>query len=178
MSLFEPSEVVTFFPRRAIGGLSATVTLEEISSDELETTQHPVQQGASITDHAYLKPANLSMKVMWNSDDRPLAETYQALINLQASREPFDIVTGKRIYSNMLFKSLGVTTDAFTENVLSINADFVEIFVTALEVVTVPPRKQQKNPGKTGATQNAGKKNATEEGNPAKKRSALRALAG
>ena len=87
-------------------------------------------------------------------------------------------MTGKRIYSNMLFKSLGVTTDAFTENVLSINADFVEIFVTALEVVTVPPRKQQKNPGKTGATQNAGKKNATEEGNPAKKRSALRALAG
>lgn len=178
MSIFERTEVITFFPRRSIGGLSATVTIEEVASDELEITQHPVQQGAAITDHAYVKPANLSIKVMWNSDERPLAETYQALIDLQASREPFDIVTGKRIYINMLFKSLGITTDAFTENVLSISADFMEIFVTALEVVTVPPRKQQTKPGKTGATQNAGNKKPTEESNPARRRSALRALTG
>jgi len=178
MTIFNPTETVTFFPRRLIGPIRATVTIEEVSTDELEITQHPVQQGASITDHSYVKPANLSMKVMWNNDDRPLAETYQQLINLQADRIPFDIVTGKRLYSNMLFKSLGLTTDAFTENVLSINATFVEVFITALEVVTVPPRKQQKNPGKTGATQNAGKKNASEEENPAKRRSALRSLAG
>ena len=178
MSLFEATDLITFFPRRAIGPFNATVTIEEISSDELEITQHPVQQGAAITDHAYVKPATLSVKAMWSADDQPLSETYQKLLDLQATREPFDVVTGKRVYSNMLFKSLGVTTDVFTENVLSVNAEFVEIFITALEVVTVPPRAQQKNPGKTGATQNAGQKNATEEGNPAKRRSALKALAG
>lgn len=176
MSMFDTGETITFFPRRAIASFNATVTIEEIGSDELEITQHPVQQGASITDHAYVKPSTLTIRAMWNDDDRPLSETYQLLLQLQASRVPFDIVTPKRIYSNMLFKSLGQTTDALTENVLSINAEFMEIFITALEVVTVPPRAQQKDPGKTGATQNAGKKNATEE--TARRRSALRALAG
>lgn len=177
MSLFEATDLITFFPRRAIGPFSATVTIEEISSDELEITQHPVQQGAAITDHAYVKPAILSVKAMWSADNQPLTETYQKLLELQATREPFDVVTGKRVYSNMLFKSLGVTTDAFTENVLSVNAEFVEIFITALEVVSVPPRAKQKNPGKTGATQNAGTKSAQPE-TGTKKRSALRALAG
>lgn len=177
MSIFENVSQATFFPRRSIGPFTASITIEEVASDELEITQHPVQQGASITDHAFVKPATLSVKVMWNDDDAPLAETYQKLLTLQASREPFDIITGKRIYTNMLFKSLGLTTDAMTENVLSINADFVEIFITALEVVSVPPRAKQKNPGKTGATQNAGTKSAQPEAG-AKKRSALRALAG
>lgn len=173
MSFLENATQATFFPRRAIGPFTASITIEEVASDELEITQHPVQQGASITDHAYVKPATLSVKMMWNDDDAPLSETYQKLLILQASREPFDIITGKRIYQNMLFKSLGLTTDVLTENVLSINADFVEIFITALEVVSVPPRAKQKNPGKTGATQNAGTKSAQPENSPRKKSAAL-----
>lgn len=173
MSIFEPVERVLFAPRRSIAGFSASVTLEEVGTDDLEITQHPVQQGASITDHAYVKPSVLTLKVLWNDDDAPLAETYKNLLDLQASREPFDVVTGKRAYSNMLMKTLGVTTDVNTENILSISMSLQEIFITALEVVTVPPRKDQKDPGKTGATNNAGTKQAEP-----KKKSALRALVG
>lgn len=173
MSIFDPVERVLFSPRRSIAGFYASVTLEEVGSDELEITQHPVQQGASITDHAYVKPSVLNLKVLWNDDDAPLAETYRNLLKLQSSREPFDVVTGKREYSNMLMKTLGVTTDVNTENILSISMSLQEIFITALEVVTVPPRKDQKDPGKTGATNNAGTKQAEP-----KKKSALRALVG
>ncbi len=176
MTMLNPSTPATIIPRRSIGPFNATVTLEEIASDDLEITQHPVQQGATITDHAYLKPATVSIKIMFNAADAPLAETYAKLRQLQASREPFDVVTGKRAYKNMLFKSLGQTNDAQTENVLSISAELQEIFVVQVETTTVPPRKQQANPGKTGATENAGQKSAQPA--PERNRSALRTLAG
>ena len=176
MTMLNPSTPATIIPRRSIGPFNATVTLEETASDDLEITQHPVQQGATITDHAYLKPATLSIKIMFNAADAPLAETYAKLRQLQASREPFDVVTGKRAYKNMLFKSLGQTNDAQTENVLSISAELQEIFIVQVETTTVPPRKQQANPGKTGATENAGQKSAQPA--PERNRSALRTLAG
>lgn len=176
MTMLNPSTPATIIPRRSIGPFNATVTLEEIASDDLEITQHPVQQGATITDHAYLKPATVSIKIMFNAADAPLAETYAKLRQLQASREPFDVVTGKRAYKNMLFKSLGQTNDAQTENVLSISAELQEIFVVQVETTTVPPRKQQANPGKTGATENAGQKSAQPA--PERNRSAIRTLAG
>ena len=97
------------------------------------------------------------------------------LMDLQASREPFDVITGKRTYRNMLIKSLGQTNDVQTENILSISLQLQEIFITAVEVVSVPARPKQKNAGKTGATENAGQKSAQET---PKKRSALAALAG
>lgn len=177
MSLFDTdfADTANFLPKRSIGQFSATVTLEEVGTDELEITQHPVQQGASITDHAYMKPATVNIKVMWNDNDAPLAETYKNLLDLQSSREPFDVVTGKRTYRNMLIKSLGQTNDVQTENILSISLQLQEIFITAVEVVTVPERAKQKNAGKTGATENAGQKSAQET---PRKRSALAALAG
>jgi len=177
MNLFQVPISATILPKRSVGGFSATITVEEISSDDLEITKHPVQQGANITDHAYLQPATIAIKILFDENDRPLAEIYARLLALQASREPFDVVTGKRQYKNMLFKSLSQTNDLATEKLLSINAQLQEIFITSVQVVSVPERSKQRNPGKTGATQNAGQKKAQTVTNP-KKRSALRALAG
>lgn len=177
MSITRTPEPVTIRPARKIGAFAATVTLEEVATDDLEITKHPVQQGAQITDHAYVKPAALSLKVLYDDAARPLAETYKALLELQASREPFDVVTGKRIYKNMLFKGLAQTTDRETENILSISATLEEIIIVSVQVTSVPPRARQKSPGKTGGTDNAGTKKAQPSDKP-KPKSALRLLAG
>lgn len=177
MSLTSPPIPATILPRRAIGPFNATITVEEIATDDLEITQHPVQQGAAITDHAYLKPAVVAIKVLFNDEDAPLAETYAKLRKLQSDREPFDLITGKRQYKNMLLKSLSQTNDAATENVLSINAELHEILITQIETTTVPARSKQANPGKTGKTDAAGEKKAQPVDQP-KKRSALKALVG
>lgn len=179
MSTFFPTgqpTPITFLPQRAIGPFTATVTIEEAATDELEITQHPVQQGAAITDHAFLKPASLAIKVAFNDADAPLAETYANLLALQASRTPFTVVTGKRQYTNMLLKSLGQTTDRTTETILSISAQLQEVLLVPVTITTVPPRSKQRQPGKTGSTENAGTKKAQ----PAdtKKVSALQALLG
>lgn len=169
--------VASFLPRRSIGPFTATITVEEIATDTLEITQHPVQQGAAITDHAYNLPATVTVQVLFSADTAPLAETYAKLRRLQSNRIPFNVVTGKRTYRNMLVKSLSQTNDAYTENVLSIRMDLQEVFITALTVVSVPERAKQARPGATGATENAGQKSAQEASAP-RSRSALAALAG
>jgi len=175
MAGFTPETTAVIRPQRQVGGFSAQVTVREVGTDELEITQHPVQEGAAITDHAYKKPVGLVVELMFSDDLLPLAETYDRLLALQASRVPFDVVTGKRIYRNMLFKSLGNTTDDKTENILQIVATIQEIITVRVEVTSVPPRSRQRMAGKTGKTQNAGTKKATPT---VKKKSALRELFG
>lgn len=167
-------------PARNIGGISANVTIEEVGRDDLEITSHPVQQGADITDNAYKKAAELKIIALWADNIppfyRPLGETYQALLALQASRIPFTVVTGKRIYNNMLFKSLVQTTDKNTENCLAITAEFKEIIIVNVEVTSVPPRPQQAQPETTGATENTGVKAAQPTVNNTQEDTALKSL--
>lgn len=173
---------VVFRPRRRIADFDAYLCIDETGSDDLELTEHPVQQGAAITDHAFVKPAQLAIRAQFNEFDSgmPLDELYRRLLELQSSRIPFDVVTGKRLYKNMLFKSLSVTTDQYTSNVLSITAQLQEIIIVSVEVTTVPPRDRQAEPGRTGATERAGQKKAqpvAEQDQPRAK-SALATIAG
>lgn len=157
----EAPQPVTIRNARRIGSIEATVTIEEAGTDELEITQHPVQRGAAITDHAYVKPAGLNLRVMFaETEDATLEETYQALLDLQAEREPFEIITGKRIYSDMLFKTISVTTDKATEQVLAVQCAFMQVILVDVVLTTVPPRAKQANAGKTGGTEKAGAKQA------------------
>ena len=147
-------------PARNFGGIMANVTLEETLVDELEITQHPVQSGATISDHAFKKPIRITVKALWSDNGGPLNETYQALLDLQASVIPFTVVTGKRSVDNMLFKSLAETNDRETENILSVTAVFEEVIIVDVEVTTVPPRADQADPATTDADANAGAKSA------------------
>lgn len=160
MSVFNPPTQATIRPTRRIGDFSATVTIDEQAQDDLEITSHPVQRGAAISDHAYRKPATLTVKCGFNDSTKPLSEIYADLLNFQNLREPFDVVTGKRIYKNMMLKGIAQTTDASTENVLSITASLQEIIIVDVRTTTVPPRARQASPGATGATEGAGEKKA------------------
>ena len=158
MSITTVPQPATIFPARSLGPINTMVVTEEHATDELEITQHPVQQGSMIADHAYVKPAVLSVKFVMGAERAPLHDLYRALLDLQAAREPFTVVTGKRQYVNMLFKSLSQTTDVHTERVLSITAQMQEVFITSVTIAAVPPRYRHTNPSKTGATENAGSK--------------------
>ncbi len=147
-------------PQRKIGSIKVQVILSENTNDTLTITKQPVQQGASITDHAYKEPTAFSATMLFRDDlDKSLSEVYQDLLDLQISRVPFDIITPKRIYKSMLMATLSQTTDKNTENCLSINMSFQEIIIVNVTVTSVP-RVQQKTPGITGATEKVGKKSA------------------
>lgn len=163
MSMFESPITELLFVSRKIGKFKATCTVRETCVDELEITQHPVEQGANITDHAYLKPSTVSINAVFAPLLTPLKEVYQNLLTLQASREPFDITTGKRTYKNMLFKSLSIVNDANTEFILEINADFQQILIVASQTATVPENSKQANSQITGTATETGEKQVQQQ---------------
>lgn len=54
------------FPASGLQPLLATVTISENHRDELEITEHPVEQGAPIADHAFKRPAEVTLRIMWS----------------------------------------------------------------------------------------------------------------
>ena len=62
-----------------------------------------------------------------------LTIVYQTLLQLQDRAIPLIISTGKRLYTNMLIKSLGCTTDLQTENVLMIDITFKKVIITSTQ---------------------------------------------
>jgi hypothetical protein len=150
------------FRQRNIGGFIADVTVEEIHNDVLEITRRPVEIGAAITDHSYMLPASVVIKAGWsNSSPQALGnpdyvnETYAALLALQATREPFDIVTGKRAYQSMLMGRINARTDERSENVLMLEVDCREVILVSTQTVSVPT-KDQASPESTGGTTSRG----------------------
>ena len=88
-------------------------------------------------------------------------ETYQELLDLQSSRVPFDVVTGKRLYTNMLIRALEVTTDRTSENVLSAVLTLREVIVTSTTTTQVAAKADMKLGADTSAVQNSGVKTPT-----------------
>lgn len=153
-------------PKRALGPFTAQVTIEEVHDDDLVITEHPVEQGASVADHAYKMPARLRITCGWSNSpsvsglfqgiasgleatvtgvqslitgnsESSVRDLYAKLLKLQADRTPFDVVTGKRVYTNMMFQSLNARTDRQTENALIVQATLKQIIIVNSKTVTV-----------------------------------------
>ncbi|WP_324029259.1 hypothetical protein GC087_21310 [Pantoea sp. JZ2] len=159
---------------RKIGIIVPSVVVSEKHSDRLEITEHPVEVGASVSDHAYKRPSEVVMQVGFAGGGSLLdfasnltatsllgispREVYEQLLKLQSDRMPFDVVTGKRLYSNMLLQNLEVTTDRFTENVLSATLTLREIIITSTQNIQVADKSNMKNGASTSAVINTGAK--------------------
>lgn len=58
-------------PKRGFDDGSGTLlipdaTIEEVHTDDLEITEHPVEQGAAISDHAFKRPAEVVITAGWS----------------------------------------------------------------------------------------------------------------
>lgn len=172
---------ITIDPKRSIGSIVAHVTIEEVGNDELQITEHPVELGANITDHAFKKPAELIVRCGWSNASLAgviagvkglitalqggdafgsdyVSGVYNQLLALQESRIPFDVTTGKRLYTNMLMRSLGVTTDEHSEYTLMVTAVFKQVLIVQTQATTLPPRDDQAQPESTAETADTGVK--------------------
>lgn len=167
---------VLLTPKSSIGGIEIQASIEEIHSDALQVTEHPVQLGAAITDHAFKRPAEVVLRCGWSnsstdsllggisklfsgggfSGESYVDAIYSQLLALQESRTPFDITTQRRSYSNMLVIGLSATTDAKTSNILMIEATCRQIIIVETQATTLPPREAQANPANTAEVENVG----------------------
>ena len=150
---------------RSIAGVVPQAVIQEHHTDRMTITQHPVEKGADISDHAYKMPSTVSMRCAWSKSGSlfnfgfgttDADQVYKNLRAIQDARTPIDVVTGKRSYQNMLIKSLDVMTDAATENSLIIDAVFQQVIIVETLATTLPPSANMSMPQKTGQVQNGG----------------------
>lgn len=126
----------------------------------LQITEHPIQTGANISDHAYLLPAQLSLEVgisdamdmyapgMWAGNTSKSVSAYQTLLNLQAARTFVTVVTRLRTYTNMMIEDISPEEDQKTFASLRCTITFKQVFTASVAVQAISAR-----PNTTDSTQ-------------------------
>jgi hypothetical protein len=164
--------------QRSIGGLTFDAVVSESHTVTTEITDNPVESGVSITDHAYMKPYKVVIEAgvtntplheptdNYGTGDARVANAYAALLQLQATREPFDVQTGLLLYNNMLIQELTVIQDKDTSNVLAFSATLREIVIVYTETVKYPPRKAGATKNQAGKKKESGQKQGTDQTSP------------
>lgn len=148
------------------------VIVSELHTDDVTVTQHPVDTGASISDHAFVQPAMLSVVFGWSDSSRAInsaldgsilqglettKDVYDKLLDFKNARMPLRVSTGKRVYENMILTNIRVTTTVDTESSAIIEMTFQEVFMAQAQTVSLQAISQ-KNPGRTAGVTNAGYK--------------------
>ena len=190
---------ILYSAQRSIAGVIPDCAVREQHSDELEITQHPVETGSAITDHAFKRPSTLVLEYGWSNSSlltalagavvsgelpafsfgaQQVRQIYEQLLALQNSRVPFSVVTGKRLYTNMLMEGLSTTTDAATENALLVTATCREIIIVSTQTTTVAPQANQAIPASTAGITNVGQVQPIPVTPSAANTSALRSVLG
>ena len=152
--------------------------VEESGRDELQITEHPVEVGSVIADHAYKKPREVTLRWSWSNsgygfggfglpgqsvlgllsqNQNRAQEVYQQLLALQ---EPppslISITTGKSLYLNMLIVSLGITTNSTSEYALQAVMVCREVIIVSTEAAQITPASAQSSPQTTAAVAQRG----------------------
>ena len=137
-----------------IGGYFFDGFIKVDHSIELQTTSNPVETGASIVDHAYVKPAELTMEVMMSDVHQSLVpeqftgasfrsvNAWQVLRKLQSDRIPMSVFTRLGLYTNMLITKLTASDTAETFRALSAEVTLREIPVARVKTVKISSADQ------------------------------------
>lgn len=170
---------------RRIGLMIPDVVVTERHSDALEITEHPVERATNagtgfISDHSYRRPSEVVMEIGFAGggslldfyDTRNIGlstplnsmgpkEVYAELLKMQQERQLIDVTTGKRLYTNMVIRTLDVTTDRASENVLMATVTLREVITTQTQTISVAAKENMKEGVNTSAVQNSGVKTPT-----------------
>jgi hypothetical protein len=126
-------------------------------AQELTATKHPIQTGASLTDHAYLQPARVILEVamsdvmdrvapnLFTSNSSKSVSAFQTMLDVQAGRQPITLVTRLKTYNNMLILDHRAVEDHTTVRGARMMLRLEQIFVAALAQNTVSARPNQTN---------------------------------
>lgn len=115
-------------------------------------TEHPIQNAANITDHAYLLPSRLTLFVgmsdvmdsvipgQWSGDSPKSVNAYSKLLDLWAARQPLKVVTRLDLYENMLIEHIGADDDVSTLYGLKARVTFQQILTAVVSTLKVSIR--------------------------------------
>lgn len=145
-----------FFPTKSpalIGTVNLDCVFSENTTEDCEITDYPIETGAYIQDNIYIRPLTFSIsgfltdtpigwvqtiETLFDSTNQSLTQAaLDSLESLKNTRTPFTVVTGMRIYENMVFLSLNYSRD--TNNGRSVNVDctFKQLLFASYKTVQI-----------------------------------------
>lgn len=154
------------------------VVISETHDDDVTVTQHPVDTGAPIADHAFVQPAIVTCVFGWSDSSRLInsaldgsilkgmqttKDVYDKLLELKNARMPLHLSTGKRKYDCVLITKLKVSTTADTESSAIIEITFQEVLLAEAKTVSLNAARQ-KNPKRTASKKSGYKQLIPSEG--------------
>lgn len=136
-----------------LGGYFFDAVFSVDTEHSLTVTQHPVQTGANISDHAFVNPIRMTMQVGvsdamayragadYGSDGKTKSvQAYRLLCKLQELRTPMQVVTRLNTYQNMLIESIDVSDDVSTLCALKATVNLVQVIVVNVGTEKVSAR--------------------------------------
>lgn len=135
-----------------IGGWFFDAVMREEHTTKIKMTEHPVQTGANIVDHAYMEPATLTMEIamsdcmatmvkgQFTKGPTKSVSAYQLLLSLQQARLPYQVHTRLNLYKNMLIEEITAPDDYKTQFGMRCTVTLKEIFVVEVSTTTVSAR--------------------------------------
>ena len=181
--------------KTTIDVITVDATVSETHSSEVEVTDHPVETGADITDHARPKPDQIQLDCIISNTPMPgandpltqktqdgvvfssrgeldtslAAQAYNDLLDLKNHGTLIDVSSQLRRYENMVLKSLSVPVDAKTGQALRFTATLKEVTIVSNKETSVDDK------GKKGT--DLGKKAAPPASAAEKDKSTLKRIA-
>lgn len=154
--------LVTFYyknqPRGKIGGIRVDATISDGLTLTSAISKYPVEDGSNISDNITIEPGEMNIRGLVTDTPFFLPDThenanfkkgeesrvktaYEALLALHANREPFNIVTGLDVYTNVFFTSLEISRDSNTGEALVFDGKFQKIIFATPVIVKIPKEK-------------------------------------
>jgi Dit-like phage tail protein len=142
-----------------IGEIELDVIVDESTNSSTTITSNPVENGADVNDHIIINPMTFSMSGIvsdtkvgilgglgaleqitsgnaFTKDDTPSKEAWEELLELQANRTPFTLVTNLKEYDNVVIESLSTSQNKDTSNSLHFTANMKEIIFVGSDILT------------------------------------------
>lgn len=151
-----PTSQELIYVKTNVGGYFFDAYLQITHTASITVTEHPVETGASISDHSYINPAVLEMQIGMSdvatsivsgqfeasgASSRSVA-AFLVLEELMKNRVPLQVVTRLKVYQNMLITNISVPDDFLTVFGLKATVTFQEVFVAVVKTVKISARPQ------------------------------------
>lgn len=137
-----------------IGGFFVDAIFTTTTEHTLTITQHPVQTGANIADHAFVNPRRISMEIGISDamayriagcysepGQTKSIQAYKTLCKKQAERQPLKVITRLDTYENMLIESITINDNPSTQYALRASIELVEVLTAQVAEGKVSTRQ-------------------------------------
>ena len=138
--------------RVSIGAITLDATIREQHQFSNTVTENPLEDGSIVTDHIFSNPYMLLIEgeitdspVQFFSGLQGISErrieAFEQLVALRDSKDLITVVTGYKVYNDIVITNLTFPRDQTTGKRLQFSAEFMQVRKVASQIVDVPEQK-------------------------------------